>query len=86
VTQGPEHEGYRPLECVQVQGDVMYVPATWNHLTINIGMKGWSDSHGVMSSIGGSKGGGEGSDRKGMEWNGMQGVNSIVRILTGDYR
>jgi histone arginine demethylase JMJD6 len=52
VTQGPEHEGYRPLECVQMQGDVMYVPATWNHLTINIGKLGWSDSDGVMSWTG----------------------------------
>lgn len=30
-------EGYRPLECVQRAGDIMYVPSGWNHLTMNIG-------------------------------------------------
>ena len=31
------NEGYRPLECVQMPGDIMYVPSGWNHLTLNIG-------------------------------------------------
>ena len=30
-------EGYRPLECQQHPGDIMYLPARWTHLTINIG-------------------------------------------------
>lgn len=29
--------GYRPLECVQRAGDIMYVPAGWSHSTMNIG-------------------------------------------------
>jgi hypothetical protein len=29
--------GYRPLECVQRAGDVVFLPARWSHLTINIG-------------------------------------------------
>lgn len=29
--------GYRPLECVQQAGDVVFLPARWSHLTINIG-------------------------------------------------
>eukprot|EP00596_Hydrurales_sp_CCMP1899_P009883 CAMPEP_0119053198 /NCGR_PEP_ID=MMETSP1177-20130426/74273_1 /TAXON_ID=2985 /ORGANISM="Ochromonas sp, Strain CCMP1899" /LENGTH=588 /DNA_ID=CAMNT_0007033081 /DNA_START=406 /DNA_END=2172 /DNA_ORIENTATION=- len=37
VEQGLDYEGYRPLECVQRAGDVMYVPAGWSHGTINIG-------------------------------------------------
>ena len=36
VKQGVS-EGYRPLECVQRAGDIMYVPSGWNHLTMNIG-------------------------------------------------
>ena len=52
VPQGSEHEGYRPLECVQVQGDVMYVPATWNHLTVNIGKIRSCNSDSVTTSIG----------------------------------
>lgn len=37
VPQGAGHQGYRPLECVQMPGDIMYVPALWDHCTINIG-------------------------------------------------
>ena len=29
--------GYRPLECVQRPGDIMYVPSGWSHSTLNIG-------------------------------------------------
>ena len=29
--------GYRPLECVQEPGDVLYLPTRWSHLTMNIG-------------------------------------------------
>ena len=29
--------GYRPLECIQRAGDVLYLPASWSHLTMNIG-------------------------------------------------
>ncbi len=29
--------GYRPLECVQEAGDVVFLPARWSHLTVNIG-------------------------------------------------
>ena len=37
VPQEAGHKGYRPLECVQMPGDIMYVPALWDHSTINIG-------------------------------------------------
>lgn len=30
-------EFYRPLECLQSPGDIMYVPAGWSHQTINVG-------------------------------------------------
>ena len=36
VTQDPD-EGYRPLECLQRPGDIMYVPSGWSHSTLNIG-------------------------------------------------
>ena len=29
--------GYRPLECVQRPGDILYLPAGWLHQTLNIG-------------------------------------------------
>lgn len=29
--------GYRPLECVQEPGDLVYIPNRWSHLTINLG-------------------------------------------------
>lgn len=29
--------GYRPLECVQMPGEVFYLPAKWSHTTLNIG-------------------------------------------------
>ena len=38
VAQGRGHEGYRPLECVQMPGDIMYVPSGWSHQTLNIGI------------------------------------------------
>jgi hypothetical protein len=37
VPQPDGSKGYRPLECVQEPGDIMYLPAFWNHLTVNIG-------------------------------------------------
>ena len=37
VPQETGHKGYRPLECVQMPGDIMYVPSLWDHSTINIG-------------------------------------------------
>jgi hypothetical protein len=37
VEQGIDFEGYRPLECVQRAGDIMFVPAGWTHGTMNIG-------------------------------------------------
>lgn len=30
-------KGYRPLECVQKAGELVYLPALWSHLTMNIG-------------------------------------------------
>jgi Cupin-like domain len=30
-------EGYRPLECVQEAGDLLYLPRGWSHMTLNIG-------------------------------------------------
>ena len=29
--------GYRPLECLQREGDLLYLPSLWNHLTLNVG-------------------------------------------------
>ena len=29
--------GYRPLECIQRAGDLLYLPASWSHLTLNVG-------------------------------------------------
>ena len=37
VAQGKDHAGYRPLECVQMSGDIMYVPSGWSHQTLNLG-------------------------------------------------
>jgi hypothetical protein len=37
VAQPDGHPGYRPLECIQRAGDVLYLPAFWSHLTVNIG-------------------------------------------------
>lgn len=30
-------KGYRPLECVQHAGDIVFLPSMWTHMTINIG-------------------------------------------------
>jgi len=35
--QPPGHPGYRPLECTQTAGDILYLPAAWSHLTVNVG-------------------------------------------------
>jgi len=38
IAQPPEGgPGYRPLECVQRPGDVVYIPQGWVHQTLNIG-------------------------------------------------
>jgi hypothetical protein len=37
IHQAMRSEGYRPLECLQMPGDIMYLPASWSHQTINIG-------------------------------------------------
>jgi hypothetical protein len=29
--------GFRPLECRQLAGDVLFLPSRWTHMTINIG-------------------------------------------------
>eukprot|EP01031_Cornospumella_fuschlensis_P024303 gene24303-29383_t len=29
--------GYRPLECMQHPGDILYLPPMWSHMTMNIG-------------------------------------------------
>ena len=51
VPQEAGHKGYRPLECVQMPGDIMYVPASWAHSTINIGKVSFrSDSYYSYSS------------------------------------
>lgn len=31
------YAGYRPLECLQRAGDVMFLPSMWTHATLNIG-------------------------------------------------
>lgn len=30
-------EGYRPLECRQYPGDVLFLPSRWSHMTLNLG-------------------------------------------------
>jgi hypothetical protein len=37
VVQPPDVAGYRPMMCVQEPGDVMYLPGSWQHQTLNIG-------------------------------------------------
>lgn len=32
-----KESGYRPLECVQEAGDIMYLPSMWTHTTLNVG-------------------------------------------------
>jgi hypothetical protein len=32
-----EEEDYRPLECVQQPGDVIFLPRGWSHMTMNVG-------------------------------------------------
>jgi len=34
---GNSDKGYRPIECLQRPGDIMYVPSGWSHQTINVG-------------------------------------------------
>jgi hypothetical protein len=34
---GPSGDGYRPLECRQYPGEVLFLPSRWAHLTVNIG-------------------------------------------------
>ena len=36
VTEYPIY-GFRPLECRQHPGDVLFLPSRWSHMTINIG-------------------------------------------------
>lgn len=36
-SQSAEEVGYRPLECIQDTGDIVFLPVGWSHLTINIG-------------------------------------------------
>ena len=31
------HGGYRPFQCVQEAGDVLYLPEGWVHQTVNVG-------------------------------------------------
>lgn len=37
VTANGVEEGYRPFECRQHPGDVMFLPRRWSHLTLNLG-------------------------------------------------
>jgi hypothetical protein len=30
-------KGFRPLECVQRPGDILFIPSLWSHMTLNIG-------------------------------------------------
>lgn len=30
-------QGFRPMECVQEAGDIMYLPDGWSHMTLNLG-------------------------------------------------
>jgi len=30
-------KGFKPMECIQQPGDILYLPAGWSHLTMNIG-------------------------------------------------
>ena len=30
-------KGFKPMECIQQAGDILYLPAGWSHLTMNIG-------------------------------------------------
>lgn len=30
-------DGYRPLECIQRAGDILFLPDLWSHMTLNIG-------------------------------------------------
>lgn len=35
--QNTSTTGFRPLECIQMPGELMYLPAKWTHTTLNIG-------------------------------------------------
>jgi hypothetical protein len=37
LSQNNYEDGSRPSECTQSGGDVMYLPAGWKHLTLNVG-------------------------------------------------
>ena len=37
VTPEDQLRGYQPLQCVQESGDLVFLPARWSHLTLNIG-------------------------------------------------
>ena len=37
VIQPPDVEGYKPLQCIQEPGDILFLPSSWQHQTLNIG-------------------------------------------------
>ena len=37
VPQSQKHKGYRPLECLQHPGEIMYIPAGWLQSHVNVG-------------------------------------------------
>ena len=40
-----QSDSYQPLECIQRQGDLLYLPAGWSHMTENIEYKPHRDSN-----------------------------------------
>ena len=42
-------DGFQPMECIQMQGDVLVVPELWGHAVLNV-----QDSVAVASEVRGS--------------------------------
>eukprot|EP01035_Chromulina_nebulosa_P020454 gene20454-26540_t len=37
ASENDRSKGYRPLECLQEEGSIVYLPTGWSHMTLNIG-------------------------------------------------
>lgn len=67
------YAGYRPLECRQHAGDILYLPSMWSHMTMNIG---------ETIAIGGQQYLSE-EERFGIAWQNYRGDQSTYETIKG---
>ncbi|RYH15048.1 hypothetical protein EON65_32465 [archaeon] len=70
---GDGYRGYRPLECMQHPGDILYLPPMWSHMTMNIG---------ETIAIGGQQYLSE-NDRYSISWENYRGDQSTYETIKG---